>query len=760
MRTSAFIGLLTSLLLSLVSAKASEDTALDRYIAKPDNNYQYVHYHTDSQLAYKTYFITMTSQQWRSPGEVDRVRWEHNLTITVPAVLHSNSRRTALLLINGGSNGGPLPMETDPVLAVAALATGSVIVNLRQVPNQPLYFADEDNYPRGEDALLAYSLDKYIDTGDEEWPVHLPMTKAAVRAMDTVQNFLTAQAVPIDDFIVFGGSKRGWTTWLTAAVDARVKAIAPISIDLLNMRRQFTHHWEAYGDYADAIDDYVAFDLPCRMQSARGRELLDIIDPYAYRNRYTMPKFIVNSAGDQFFLPDSSPFYFGALPEPKRLRYTFNTDHSQLDEVQSMIWDILLWIDDINGGEPDPLYSWTLAEDGSIVVQTANPPPKKVYLWQATNSDARDFRLQTIGPGWTKTELQPAGLGKYIGFVPPPPQGFTAFAVELVFEENTPLGLLKADKRYTTDIRITPDILPFAGTACLVQSPGYLENPQPGAFQSGIATVSGWSCNAERVDIEIDDETIIPAAYGTARADTQQACQDANNGFGLLLNMNLLGDGVHSVRALADGRQIGEPAAVRVATLGTEFLSGASGIYNLMGFPSPLRSVTLTWQESLQNFAIAAVGRGGIASRSYPMNGPTPGQLENPQPSSYQSGITTVSGWVCDAARVDIQIDGVQLIQAAYGTSRADTKELCGDTDNGFGLLLNMNLLGDGIHTLRALADGREIGAATFRVTTFGTEFLVGASGAYSLPDFPEAGESVIVEWQESQQNFTITQRQ
>ena len=100
--------------------------------------------------------------------------------------------------------------------------------------------------------------------------------------------------------------------------------------------------------------------------------------------------------------------------------------------------------------------------------------------------------------------------------------------------------------------------------------------------------------------------------------------------------------------------------------------------------------------------------------------GPTQATLENPQPGTFQSGIGLVSGWVCDADTVTYQIDGGALRDAAYGTSRADTLAVCGDTDNGFGALLNWNLLGDGAHTIRAFADGVEVAAATFEVATLG----------------------------------------
>ena len=58
-------------------------------------------------------------------------------------------------------------------------------------------------------------------------------------------------------FVVSGASKRGWTTWTTAAVDRRVVAIAPAVIDLLNVVPSFTHHWQAYGAWSDAVKDYV-----------------------------------------------------------------------------------------------------------------------------------------------------------------------------------------------------------------------------------------------------------------------------------------------------------------------------------------------------------------------------------------------------------------------------------------------------------------------------------------------------------------------
>lgn len=284
-----------------------------------------------------------------------------------------------------------------------------------------------------------------------------------------------------------------------------------------------------------------------------------------------------------------------------------------------------------------------------------------------------------------------------------------------------------------------------------------LENPQPGSSQSGIGLISGWACTATRIDIEIDGSITLQAAYGTARGDTITTCgDDGNNGFGLLVNWNLLGDGTHTVRALRDGVEFAR-AAVVVATLGLgEFPRGLSGAFILPGFPQAGRNTRVQWQESQQNFAItnnsgASSGTGSAVSGV---------QLENPQPGSFQSGIGLISGWACTATRIDIQIDSSITLQAAYGTARGDTIAACGDDgNNGFGLLVNWNLLSDGPHTVRVLRNGTEqIAESTFVVATLGLgEFPRGLSGAFNLPGFPSTGANPRIRWQESQQNFAIT---
>jgi PhoPQ-activated pathogenicity-related protein len=241
------------------------------------------------------------------------------------------------------------------------------------------------------------------------------MTKSAVRAMDTVTAFCGSPeggGVKVDAFVVAGGSKRGWTTWATAAVDKRVVAIVPFVIDLLNIEPSMLHHYAAYGFWAPSIGDYTAFRIMDWNGTPEYKALMKIEEPYEYRQRLTMPKFIINASGDQFFLPDSSQFYFNDLPGVKYLRYVPNADHSLKgsDAYQTLqaCYNAVL------NNLPLPQYSWTLEKDGSMRVTTRNAP-SEVRLWQATNPNARDFRLETFGPQWQSSTLSDEGGGVYVG---------------------------------------------------------------------------------------------------------------------------------------------------------------------------------------------------------------------------------------------------------------------------------------------------------------------------------------------------------
>lgn len=435
---------------------ASEETALDRYIAQSDAAYSWKLASTVKGDGYTTYILDLTSQTWRTAADVDRPVWKHWLSIVKP---DGTGRNTAFLFIGGGSNRSEMPRGANERTAELALATGSVVAELGTVPNQPLVFADSKDEERSEDNIIAYTRVKYMATHDPNWLVRLAMVKSGVRAMDAMQEFLASEAggkLKIDNFVVAGGSKRGWTTWLIGVVDQRVVAIIPMVIDALNSEVITRHHYEAYGFFSPALKDYVRHGLfPDKVGTPAYREILQIEDPYNYRDRERLkiPKFIINASGDQFFLPDNSQFYYNELPEEKYLRYVPNAKHdlkgSDARESLAAFYQSVL------DGTPRPKFSWKKQPDGSLRV-TVKDKPAQVNLWQATNPSARDFRVDTIGKAYTSTTLEPQADGTYLGQVDKPAQGFTAFFVELVY----PTGK-KYPLKFTTEVSVVPDVLPF-----------------------------------------------------------------------------------------------------------------------------------------------------------------------------------------------------------------------------------------------------------------------------------------------------------
>ena len=457
-----FLSLIFAVFAFLSNPISARATALDDYVAAPDSNYSYVEVDSDSDLFTTAYTLDLTSLGWRDSSEVTPVIWTHWVTVYKPTLNFLITTDTALLLINGGDTSDPQPAY-DQDFRDLSLGTGSVIAVLSAVPNQPLQFSDEAT-PRSEDEIIAYSWDKFLHTGDANWPVQLPMVKSVVRCMDAVQDFIytvTGGDKPVNKFILTGGSKRGWTAWLTAAVDPdnRVAAIAPIVSDLLNMKRSFAHHWAAYGFWADALWPYEELGIFDWFDIPQATQLMEIVDPYEYRDRLDMPKFIINSAGDDFFVMDSVQSYIDELVGETYLRHVPNTDHYLTGAFEDVYSSMAPFYDAFLNNDARPDFSWSVQQDGSIRIETIDTP-KAVNLWQASNPVTRDFRLITIGAVWSSSPLADEGGGVYIAQVDEPASGWTAFFAELIYESPFQ-GPDEYDYHFTIQMCVLPEMLPF-----------------------------------------------------------------------------------------------------------------------------------------------------------------------------------------------------------------------------------------------------------------------------------------------------------
>ncbi|MGQ0699147.1 MAG: PhoPQ-activated protein PqaA family protein [Panacagrimonas sp.] len=442
---------------------------LDDYVHRPDPAYGWSLYHESSGLFARNYFLKLDSQRWLDESRVDRPLWTHELRAALPRSLFcgstANTSKVAIIIIGGGRNKPELGREARPEAGFVARTFCRPVFELRQVPNQPLLFAGESK-TRKEDGLLAYSADQYLKSDAADWPAHMAMVKSVTQAMTAIQEFSrTREEIPdIDEFILIGTSKRGWTAWLTATTDPRVRGIVPVSIDMPNLREQFRHHLRSYGEYSPALKDYKEFNIACRLNNnSRGQALLGIVDPISYLERLTVPKLILNSAGDEFFVSDSSRFYYDRLQGAKRLRYTLNTEHSQGEPAEraQLFRMARNWVNDILAGREPPGLEWHTYADGTLVVQ-ASQTPREVLLWTADNPSARDFRLDTIGPAWHSTVLSADEDGRYRVRLETPAAGWRAALVEARFG-----GWFNGSQQvYTTGVHVVPEELPFSGPFC------------------------------------------------------------------------------------------------------------------------------------------------------------------------------------------------------------------------------------------------------------------------------------------------------
>ncbi len=151
--------------MSYSTVRAAEETALDRYVARPDPVFAWKLASRKAEEGYTTYILELTSQTWRSDVDVDRPVWKHWISLVKP---NKAAGDTAFLYIGGGSNRDAAPEVAPDRVVSLALGTNSVVAELGQVPNQPLFFNDSRDEGRSEDNLIAYTRVKYIATRDGE----------------------------------------------------------------------------------------------------------------------------------------------------------------------------------------------------------------------------------------------------------------------------------------------------------------------------------------------------------------------------------------------------------------------------------------------------------------------------------------------------------------------------------------------------------------------------------------------------------------
>lgn len=405
------LGSLAACLAVCALANTSAHADLEEYVKAPDAAFAWTHKGTDESEAGKAHRIELTSQVWQG------ITWTHDLRVYEPTKLEYPG--PMVLFITGGRNGGQ-PKADDHALGFGlAKLCGARVAVLRQVPNQPLLDG------KNEDDLISETFLRYLATKDENWPLLFPMVKSAVRAMDALQAWGKEQGrVPVQ-FVVTGASKRGWTTWLTGAVDPRVIAIAPMVIPTLNFAKQNPHQIEVWGKYSEQIDDYVRKGLMEKLGTKDGEKLTSLVDPYFYINRLTIPVLQINGTNDRYWTLDSMNLFWDDLSDPKYVAYLPNAGHGLDQNREYATHGIAALFRHAVTNRAMPKVSWKHRDfrdgrpclDIGISGDPLGPSPKSVTIWTA-KSETQDFRdaKWTLerredyrGPGGSIVELPESG---------------------------------------------------------------------------------------------------------------------------------------------------------------------------------------------------------------------------------------------------------------------------------------------------------------------------------------------------------------
>jgi PhoPQ-activated pathogenicity-related protein len=325
----------------------------------------------------------LVSQTWRGTA------WRHQCAIYLPAKL-AVERPPLVLWVDGGSTPEDAvqpPARQLPILAAIADAAGLPAAVVRQVPNQPLYDG------RREDDLIAHTFEQFFLTGDPTWPLLLPMVKTVSAALDAAADLArTEWQVELDGAVVAGASKRGWTSWLAAAVEPRVRGLVPMVIDMLDLPRHMRLQVESFGAPSEALHDYVSRGLHRQLETPRGRQLMEIVDPVRHAAAITQPKILALGTNDEYWPLESLALYRPQIQGPTWVSYAPNAGHDLPPlRVAPLVAALARHV---AGAERLPDCTWECDAKAGTCALAIDPRPAATTLWTAA-SDTRDFRQAT-----------------------------------------------------------------------------------------------------------------------------------------------------------------------------------------------------------------------------------------------------------------------------------------------------------------------------------------------------------------------------
>lgn len=382
----------------------------------------------------------MISQTWSPLGLVTPAQWVHNVNIYIPDQVKS---KQALLAIN----------LSEKMMIRVAQSTHSVVVSLDNIPSVDLIYQG-DLMPRNEDDSIARSWGLYMQhpEGRTLMPLNVPMAAAVSQTIRLAQQEL--KPLNIDKFIVAGASKRGWTAWLAAISDPSIVAIVPIVpivADFLDTQNAIKNMSQSLGGHFPVtFKPYYQHQIDLLGDRPEFISLMEIVDPLKYldtpyASRFSIPKYIINASGDDFFPPDNTRYYYDKLPGVKSLRIVPNSDHFTVNYILQD--SLITFVNRLQGTAALPEVNATMINSSSEhkLHVSFSEQPVKVVQWTAINKTSRDMRY-ACGVRYTPSSL---ATGKSVDIsLQYQGEGWQATFVEATFDD----GYIS-----TSQVYITPD---------------------------------------------------------------------------------------------------------------------------------------------------------------------------------------------------------------------------------------------------------------------------------------------------------------
>ncbi|MEA5124482.1 PhoPQ-activated pathogenicity-related family protein [Xanthomonas floridensis] len=417
----------------------------------------------------------LTSQTWSPESLVAPAVWQHAVAIYVPT--DALPTRAVLLSTNGtrnaaaGSAAQPASELQPDALAALAQRSRTVVIALSDIPNQALTYRGDDT-PRREDDSVAYTWSQFLQAPQQRKTLllHVPMAAAIARTMSLAERELAP--LQIHRFILAGASKRGWASWHATIADRRVEAVVPFVIDILNMPAVLDHMYRTYGgNWPIAFAPYARQGITAQLQTPQFAQLVQVQDPLSYlrtpyRKRLSVPKYIVNASGDDFFLPDNTRFFYDALPGSKALRMVPNSAHNGIRA--SVVDSLVPFVTRLQQRRALPQLSDALQAGTAPQIRLRfSERPTQLRLWSASNPQARDFRY-ACGIRYSATPLPLPRGSKVAVPVQVPAAGWSAYFVEATYAD----GFVATSQTYVLGQQQYPSQAPPTDNAACSTLPG------------------------------------------------------------------------------------------------------------------------------------------------------------------------------------------------------------------------------------------------------------------------------------------------